>query len=69
MNSDIENVKYGVQIQKTFTYSLNNNILYQKHVNQKTKHSFSYVIIKESIYFNKIIIRPNNKQKERTETL
>ena len=69
MNSDTENVEYGVQIQETFTYPLNNNILYQKYVNQKTKYNFSYIIIKEDIYSDKIIIRLNNKQKERTETL
>ena len=69
MDSDTENVEYGVQIQETFTYPLNNNILYQKYVNQKTKYNFSYIIIKEDIYSDKIIIRLNNKQKERTETL
>ncbi|CAG8641117.1 16747_t:CDS:2 [Funneliformis caledonium] len=69
MDSDTENVEYGVQIQETSTYPLNNNILYREHVNQKTKRSFSYVIIKEGIYPDKIVTRPSNKQKERTETL
>ncbi|CAG8559732.1 16621_t:CDS:2 [Funneliformis mosseae] len=43
----LKNVEYGIQIQETSTYPLNNNILYWKHINQKTKRSFSYVIIKE----------------------
>ncbi|CAG8525316.1 6574_t:CDS:2, partial [Funneliformis caledonium] len=69
MDSDTENVEYGVQIKETSTYPLNNNILYWEHINQKTKRSFSYVIIKKGIYPDKIVIRPSNKQKERTETL
>ena len=68
MDSDTENVKCGVQIEECSTYPLNNNILYREYVNQKTKRSFSYVIIKEGIYPDKIVIRLNNKQNERTET-
>ncbi|SRR6266542_1395379 len=69
MDSDTENVEYGVQIQETSTYPLNNNILYWEYINQKTKRSFSCVIIKEGIYPDKIVTRPSNKQKEQTETL
>ncbi|RGB31286.1 hypothetical protein C1646_764281 [Rhizophagus diaphanus] len=72
MSSDIsnkENIENTFQIEEEFTYPSNNNIIYRKRVNNVTKHSFNYIILKEGIYPNEITnkkqINNDNTKKKR----
>lgn len=50
--SDQENIENKIQIEEDSTYPLDNNILYRERVNNITKRSFNYNIIKEGVYPN-----------------
>ncbi|CAG8743613.1 22076_t:CDS:2 [Rhizophagus irregularis] len=50
--SDQENVENEIQVEEDSTYPLDSNILYRKRINNITKRSFNYNIIKEGVYPN-----------------
>lgn len=55
-------IKSNLIIEEDLTYPLDNHILYRERVNNITKRSFNYVIIKEGIYLDGINTRTKNKQ-------
>ncbi|CAB5216601.1 unnamed protein product [Rhizophagus irregularis] len=50
--SDQENVENEIQVEEDSTYPLDSNILYRERINNITKRSFNYNIIKEGVYPN-----------------
>ncbi|CAJ0911991.1 8958_t:CDS:2, partial [Entrophospora sp. SA101] len=60
-NFNQENTNPNLPIEENSTYPLVNNITYKEHVNNQTKCSFSYVIIKEGVYPEKILTGPKSK--------
>ncbi|GES83147.1 hypothetical protein GLOIN_2v1780831 [Rhizophagus clarus] len=58
--SNQENVENKIQIEENSTYPLDNNIIYRKRMNKTTKHSFNYIIIKEGVYPNAIVLNKKN---------
>src|SRR6185436_13581858 len=64
-NSDQENITKKLCIKEESTYPLNNKISYKECVNDITKRSFNYVIIKEGVYLDNFEV-PINKQKTTT---
>ncbi|PKY46398.1 hypothetical protein RhiirA4_461249 [Rhizophagus irregularis] len=58
--SDKENIENTFQTEEESTYPSNNNIIYRKHVNNVTKRSFNYIILKEGVYPNKITNKKNS---------
>jgi hypothetical protein len=51
-NSEQENIPNKFYIKEDSTYPLDNRILYKEIVNNVTKRSFNYIIIKEGIYLD-----------------
>lgn len=51
-NSDKENISNKLHVKKDFTYPIDNRILYKECVNNITRRSFNYIIIKEGVYPN-----------------
>ncbi|RHZ67819.1 hypothetical protein Glove_299g3 [Diversispora epigaea] len=51
-NSDQENIANKLCIKEELTYPLNNKILYKECVNNITKRSFNYVIVKKDVYLD-----------------
>ncbi|RHZ77188.1 hypothetical protein Glove_184g131 [Diversispora epigaea] len=51
-NSDQENIANKLCIKEESTYPLNNKILYKECVNNITKRSFNYGIVKEGVYLD-----------------
>ncbi|CAJ0750782.1 24392_t:CDS:2 [Entrophospora sp. SA101] len=60
-NFNQENTNPNLQIEENSTYPLVNNITYKERVNNQTKRSFSYVIIKEGVYPEKVLTGPKSK--------
>ena len=59
-SSNQQNVENKIQIEENSTYPLDNNIIYRKRMNKTTKHSFNYIIIKEGVYPNAIVLNKKN---------
>ncbi|PKC57799.1 hypothetical protein RhiirA1_497283 [Rhizophagus irregularis] len=59
-SSDQENVENKIQIEEDSTYPLDNNITYRERMNKITKRSFNYIIIKEGVYPNGIVLNKKN---------
>ncbi|CAJ0630207.1 5933_t:CDS:2 [Entrophospora sp. SA101] len=60
-NFNQENTNPNLQIEENSTYPLVNNITYKERVNNQMKRSFSYVIIKEGVYPEKVLTGPKSK--------
>lgn len=67
--SDKENIENTFQTEEESTYPSNNNIIYRERVNNVTKRSFNYIILKEGVYPNEITnkkqINNDNTKKKR----
>jgi hypothetical protein len=63
--NDKENIENKLQIEEESTYPLNNNIIYRECINNVTIRSFNYVIIKEGVYPNEVVVTKKAKAKGR----
>ncbi|RHZ71616.1 hypothetical protein Glove_256g128 [Diversispora epigaea] len=64
-NSDQENVTNKLCIKEETTYPLSNKILYKECVNNVTRRSFNYIIIKEGVYPNQLELSTPRKTNKR----
>src|SRR3954469_22367334 len=63
--SDQENIiENKIRIEEDSTYPLDNKIIYRERVNNITKRSFNYVIIKEGVYSDRTITGPKSKKRK-----
>ncbi|RHZ83042.1 hypothetical protein Glove_99g147 [Diversispora epigaea] len=51
-NNDKENISNKLHVKEDFTYPIDKKILYKECVNNITRRSFNYIIIKEGVYPN-----------------